>query len=277
MLLEATVGSKTEPGNNYRNNPRGKNSDENTRRAQAELMWNDRVEGMSNKKIAEKYDVGVRTVTNRFAEFPREGYDRTLHTTRNGVAEAEREEIQSEVARMWDDKVNEGLSNQQLAEKYGISLRSVFRRLEGYFPERPQLALEVHRQRETDKLDMYEEILMKELNKTHLVVDKGAVVHYQRKPLEDSAPKFAAIRELLKLADRRAKLHGIDSPLKAEVTHNTGVEIQVTELQDLVDEAKRKQYDQEKEIRKALGYEIIDAEVVEETGGDSEEYLEGSD
>lgn len=270
--------SEVHRGNNYRSNPRGTNSDENSRRAQAELMWTDRINGLTNKQISEKYGVGVRTVTNRFAEFPREGYERRpgLSTVNSG-GQGDLEEIQSEASRMWDDRTQLGLTNKQLAEKYGVSLRTVDRRLQGFFPDRPQVALEAHRQREDAKLDMMEQLLLEELNKTHLVVDKGAVVHYQRKPLEDSAPKFAAIDKLLKIADRRAKLHGIDSPIKAEVTHNTGVEIQVTELQDLVDEAKRKQYDQEQEIRKALGYEIIDAEVVEETGGNSEEYLEGSD
>lgn len=245
---------------------RGKNSTEDKRRAEAELMWADRLEGLTNEKIAAKYNVSERTVTNRFAEFPREGFERrSVLATRNSGGPGDKELIQSEAAAMWEDKINHGMTNEQLAEKYGVSIRTVFRRLEGFFPEKPAITLEAHRQRETDKLDMLEEEALKLLNKTHLVVDKGAVVFYNREPLEDSAPKFKAIDTLLKIAERRAKLHGIDSPVRAEITHNSGVEIQVTELQQLVDEAKRKQYDQEREIRKALGYEIEDAEIVEES------------
>lgn len=245
---------------------RGKNSDEAARRAEAELMWVDRLEGLTNAKIAAKYDVSERTVTNRFAEFPREGFERRSGlATRNSGGPGDKELIQSEAAAMWEDKVTHGMTNEQLAEKYGCSIRTVFRRLENFFPDKPEVTLEAHRQRETDRLDMLEEETLKLLNKTYLVVDKGSVVYYHRKPLEDPAPKFKAIDTLLKIAERRAKLHGIDSPVRAEVTHNTGVEIQVTELQQLVDEAKQKQYAQEQEIRKALGYgDIEDAEIVEE-------------
>ncbi len=258
-----------EPGNNYRNNPRGKNSDEESRRAQAELMWEDRVNGMSNKDIAQKYGVGERTVTNRFKEFPKEGFDRSLKTNPDGGPGNDLVRM-TEAAQMWEDKQNNGLSNQQIAEKYGVSVDTVANRLGSFFPKKAAISLEAHRLRESDKLDMLEEQALRLMNTDHLVVDKGSVIVDPRtgRPMIDSEPTFKAIDRLLKIQERRAKLFGIDSPVKAEITHNTGVEIQVTELQDLVDEAKKKQYAQEQEIRKALGYgsddDVVDAEVVEE-------------
>lgn len=250
------------------NNPRGVNSEQVYRRAQAELMWDDRINGMSNKDIAEKHGVGQRTVQNRFKEFPKEGFDRSQHTNRGGGPGNDLVRM-TETAQMWEDKQNLGLSNKQIAEKYDVSIDTVANRLGSFFPKKAAVTLEAHRLRESDKLDMLEEQALQLLNTEHLVVDKGSVVFDPRnnRPMIDSEPTFKAIDRLLKIQERRAKLFGIDSPVKAEITHNAGVEIQVTELQDLVDEAKRKQYDQEQEIRKALGYEsedVIDAEVVEE-------------
>lgn len=255
------------PGNNYRGNPRGTNSDEEARRAQAELMWDDRINGLTNKQIAEKYGLGERTVTYRFKEFPREGFDRSVRTQRSGNG-AQDLELMAETAKMWEEKHAEHLTNKQLAERYGLHVNTVQKRLASFFPEKATVTLEKQRIRESDKLDMLEEVALELMNTEHLVVDRGAVVLDPRtkKPMIDSEPKFKAIKTVLDIMARRAKMFGIDAPVKAEVTHNAGVEIQVTELQDLVDEAKKKQYDREQEVRKALGFgpEIQDAEVVED-------------
>lgn len=260
-----------EPGNNYRNNPRGTNSDHDDRRAQAELMWDDRLaRGMSNRDIAKKYKVSERTVTNRFTEFPKENVhqlERAGRSSTNGDLGVK----MSQAAMMWEQKNTEGLSNKQLAERHGVSQETVARRLNEYFPDRAAVALEKVRQREVDKLDMLEERSMQLLNDTAYVVDKGVVVlnPFTGQPLEDLDLKFKAIDRLLKIQERRSKLLGADAPVRAEVTHNTGVEIQVNEIRDLVDDAKQKLYAQEEQLRtqlEASRSDVIDAEVVEDEG-----------
>lgn len=254
-----------EPGNNYRNNPRGTNSEEEERRAQAELMWDDRLNGMTNKRIAEKYGIGQRTVTNRFKEFPKEGFDRSLKTQNKGGPGNEMARV-TLAAEMWEAKTTHGYTNRKLAELYDISEKSVSNYLNNYFPEKSVVALEKQRVKEVDKLDFLEETAMQLMNEECLVVDKGKVVIDPRNgaPMIDLSNKFQAIDRILKIAERRSKLVGLDAPKALEVTHNAGADIQVTEIQNLVEEAKRRQAQAELEIRAALGSgEIVDAELVD--------------
>lgn len=248
-------------------NKRGKGSTEEFRRAQAELMWTDRINGLTNRKIAEKHEVSLRTVTNRFEEFPKEGYDRNKATDPSGN---DVEVARSEAAKMWDDKINGRLSNEQLAEKYGVSTVTVTRRLSGYFPKKTLLELESHRLREDDKLDMLEEEMMVLMNTDHYVVDKGQVIHdpYSGKPLIDSEPKFKAVDRILKIIEAKRKLFGLDAPVKAEVKHTQDTTIQIQEVSEAVQEAHRKNQERLAQIRGALDSGIIDAEVVDEEDGD---------
>lgn len=55
------------------------------------------------------------------------------------------------------------------------------------------------------------------LRNTHYVVDRGAVVTWDGRPLVDDAPVLAAIARLLGVQERRAKLVGLDAPRRIEV------------------------------------------------------------
>lgn len=255
-------------------NKRGRASTKEHRRAQAELMWTDRINGMTNHRIAEKHGVSDRTVTNRFEEFPKEGYERPSGFSTTG---ADQVALQSETALMWDDKINLRMSNEQLAEKYSVSVATVQKRLNGYFPRKAMLELEQHRLREDDKLDMLEEEMMVLMNTEHYVVDKGQVIHdpYTGKPLIDSEPKFKAVDRMLKIIEAKRKLFGLDAPVKAEVKHTADTSIQIQEVSDAVAQAHRKNQERLAQIRGALGDGIVDAEIVEDgtapTEGDSDE------
>lgn len=58
------------------------------------------------------------------------------------------------------------------------------------------------------------------LRNTHYVVDRGAVVTWEGKPLEDDGPVLTAIRTLLDVQQRRAKLVGLDAPKRLEVAES---------------------------------------------------------
>ena len=249
-------------------NKRGKGSTEAFRRAQAELMWSDRSIGLTNRQIADKHEVSLRTVTNRFEEFPKEGLElsrgQTVHATGNDV-----DVTRTETAAMWDDKVNGRLSNEQLAEKYGVSTATVKKRLNGYFPNKTMIELEKHRLREDDKRDMLEEEVRDLMNNDHYVVDKGQVIMdpFSGQPRIDSEPKVKAVDRMLKIIEAKRKMFGLDSPVKAEVKHTTDATIQVQEVSDAVAEAHRKNHERLAQIQKNLGIEtreIEDAELVGE-------------
>lgn len=257
----------TEPGNNSRKNPRGRQSTYEDRRAQAELMWTDKELGMTNADIAIKYEVAPRTVTNRFAEFPREGYD--YIKTSPGPVDADLETVQ--VAEMWSDKVDRRMTSKQIAEKHGCSVEKVRMRLSSFFPKKSMIALEKHRLREDDKLDMLEEAAMEILGKDHYVVDKGQVIFdpYTNQPLVDDAPKMAAMDRILKIIEAKRKLFGLDSPTRHEVKHSADTTIEIQEVADAVAEAHRRNEEKKlrmlkEKARELSSGEIVDAEVVEE-------------
>jgi hypothetical protein len=72
------------------------------------------------------------------------------------------------------------------------------------------------------------------LEATHYVSNVKGLVYYKRKPLEDDAPVLAATAMMLKIAERRAKLVGLDAPSKKiiEVTNYDGIDADVKRLVD---------------------------------------------
>jgi hypothetical protein len=64
--------------------------------------------------------------------------------------------------------------------------------------------------------DMYRHA-MSVLERQHVTVSNGKVVHLGDEPLIDDAPVLAAIDRLLKIQERRAKLLGLDAPVKKDV------------------------------------------------------------
>ena len=70
---------------------------------------------------------------------------------------------------------------------------------------------------ETAKLDALEQAAWEVLRREHITVQHGKVVRINRKPLVDDAPVLQAIDRLLKIAERRARLRGLDAPTKVDV------------------------------------------------------------
>lgn len=93
---------------------------------------------------------------------------------------------------------------------------------------RKELAFEVdqYRQMELERLDKLERTACAVLESKHLLVQGGKVVCIPRgdgegveiDPLMDDGPTLAAIDRLLKIAERRSKLLGLDQAQKLEVS-----------------------------------------------------------
>jgi hypothetical protein len=77
-------------------------------------------------------------------------------------------------------------------------------------------ALEEYRKHEDAKLDVLERKAVEILEAQHLRIRDGEVVTFNGEPVTDAGPLLGALRELRGLMDRRAKLHGLDAPVKAD-------------------------------------------------------------
>ncbi len=83
-------------------------------------------------------------------------------------------------------------------------------------------AVDQYRELELERLDALQRAAWAVLAKRHVLVQGGKVVRYadddgaEEVPLEDDGPTLAAIDRLLKIAERRARLLGLDSPVKID-------------------------------------------------------------
>lgn len=84
---------------------------------------------------------------------------------------------------------------------------------------------------ELERLDRWSEAAVAVLKKKHVAHSNGRVITLDGQPLEDDGPVLAAIDRLLKIQERRAKLHGLDAPTKHEVRTIGAIEAEVAELE----------------------------------------------
>lgn len=123
------------------------------------------------------------------------------------------------------EMANGGATYAEIADTLGYSSASavgvdVRRALDSYIELQQQSAEEL-RARALSNLDALASKVVEVMGRRHLVVQNGKVVREWHdgepgEPLEDSGPVLAAIDRLLKIEERRAKLLGLDAPVKVE-------------------------------------------------------------
>ena len=80
---------------------------------------------------------------------------------------------------------------------------------------------------EIAKIDFLERKAIQILEKHHVFVSQGGKIVYDgEEKLEDDGPALQAINTLSKLADRRAKLLGLNAPTRTELTSTVSVSIE---------------------------------------------------
>ncbi|MEV5915854.1 hypothetical protein AB0M00_44100 [Streptomyces chartreusis] len=125
----------------------------------------------------------------------------------------------------------------------GAARRDLNRALEQHRNEE-RAEVEIYRQMENERLDdelsrlqILEEAAHAVLRNRHIVVNNGRVILHPdtNEPMEDDAPVLQAIDRLVKIEDarrrngeRRAKLNGLDMPVKTEVTGADGGPLQMS-------------------------------------------------
>lgn len=76
-----------------------------------------------------------------------------------------------------------------------------------------------HRDIEIGKLDLLEERLWGMIDEEYYTVSQGRVVYFETgDPVPDIEPVMKIIDRILKVAERRAKLLGLDKPVRVEAT-----------------------------------------------------------
>lgn len=125
-----------------------------------------------------------------------------------------------------------------------------------YFKDYPAPEIEELRAIENQKLDVLEQAALAILARFHVTVSQGRVMQVPKQPLEflrdpdtgeivhnqktgfplyvmedirDDGPENQAVNTLLKCMDRRAKLNGLDAPVRLEVD-NGAVDAEIVEL-----------------------------------------------
>lgn len=86
------------------------------------------------------------------------------------------------------------------------------------------------RQVELIRLDSMWVAALAVLEAKHFTVSQGKLIYNGEDLLEDDAPVLAAIDRLLKIQERRAKLLGLDAPVKTDVTITDGIDQQIQAL-----------------------------------------------
>jgi hypothetical protein len=109
------------------------------------------------------------------------------------------------------------LTYRQIADELGIDVRAAYDGVQRALKDTLQEPADDLRRLELERLDELARQARGVMEATHYVVDKGNVVMWEGSPLLDDAPVLAAVDRLLKVQDRRAKLLGLDVPVKRQV------------------------------------------------------------
>jgi hypothetical protein len=169
-------------------------------------------------------------------------------TVRNIPGEIERTKQLTEAVRLRA----EGKSYQAIADAMELGSRQhahqlVKAALEETRAELAEAADDL-RALETDRLDRMHAVAWDVMNRNHLHVSYGKAarevigVHAGPdgepefelgEPILDDGPKLAAIRTLISVAERRARLLGLDSPVKIEANGELKIIVEGVDLGDL--------------------------------------------
>jgi len=119
-----------------------------------------------------------------------------------------------------------GRTYEQIGADLHLSKSSAYEAVQRALADTVREPADEVRQLELLRLDELHRAALGVMEATHYVVDKGTVVQWEGAPLVDDGPVLAAIDRLLRIQERRAKLLGLDAPLKVSAeAEGLGTEI----------------------------------------------------
>ncbi|MBO3751548.1 hypothetical protein J5X84_36210 [Streptosporangiaceae bacterium NEAU-GS5] len=139
---------------------------------------------------------------------------------------------------------SQNLTYQQIADHLGIARTTAYESVQRALAETVREAADERRALELMQLDEMARAVRAVLERQHLVVSQGKVVRLgmpyvdeetgraavdegRGEPLEDDAPVLQAVDRLLKIQERRAKLLGLDIPVKQQVEVDGGIRYEI--------------------------------------------------
>jgi hypothetical protein len=124
------------------------------------------------------------------------------------------------------------MTYQQIGDALGVSRQAAHQAVQRAISEIPREAAEEVLRLELEKLDFLERKLFVIMQKEHLRVgNSGKVVTYEGELVLDDGPVMQAIQGLLRVAERRSKLLGINAPEKHEVITLDAVQAEIRRLE----------------------------------------------
>lgn len=165
---------------------------------------------------------------------PRDPADRTPITirTRDGRGRAIRTLAQAELDTAAARLRGEGMSYQAIAERLGCSKATAHDRVQRALAAVPVEDVEALRKVERARLDEQYVVARREMLRDHLVVQAGKIVKDDDGvPLVDHGAKLSALDRMLRIAERRARLEGLDQQVdKVEVISVDALDAEIARL-----------------------------------------------
>lgn len=118
----------------------------------------------------------------------------------------------------------QGQTFEQIGEQIGVTRQRAHQIYWQALKEIPVQEVAEYRAEQAERLDEMLRRACEVLERQHITVSNGKVIYHGEEPLEDDAPVLLAIKTILQIEERRAKLFGLDTPVKQLV----GGDVQVT-------------------------------------------------
>lgn len=120
----------------------------------------------------------------------------------------------------------------QIAAETGLSIGTVHKRITDEITETVSPYREQYRVMERERLENMSREVLALLERKHYVFSEGRVARLDGVPVVDDEFALKCIDRLLRIQERRAKLEGLDAPVKveAQVTEVSQVDIEAAEM-----------------------------------------------